>query len=79
MEANQRWHRPLRPGGADCEELVRGRILLAVQHRAVVLAMTPTARGKARIRILREREQRRNQRKRECREQQDGEQTSHET
>jgi hypothetical protein len=45
----------------------------------VVLAVAPATRWKAGIRILREREQRRNQRKREGGEQQDGEQASHRT
>lgn len=77
MGGNPGWNRALGPRRADCEELVGGRILLPLQHRAMMLAVTPAACRKASVRILRERERLRNQRERERREQQDGEQTSH--
>jgi hypothetical protein len=56
---------------------VRGTVALAIEHRAMMLAVTTAACRQAGIRILRKCEQRRNQRKREGREQQDGEQASH--
>lgn len=70
---------PLRPRMADGDELVRRRALVPVQHRAVVLAVAAAARWKAGVGILPKCEQRRKQREREGREQQDGEQASHET
>jgi hypothetical protein len=79
MGDNRRWDGSLRPRRADRDEPMRRRVLLLVRHRAVVLAVAPATRWKAGIRILREREQRRNQRKREGGEQQDGEQASHRT
>lgn len=77
MGDNPGWNCALRPRRAECDEPMGRGIVLPVEHRAVVLAMTPAARRKAGVRILRELERRRNQRKREGRKQQDGEQTSH--
>lgn len=53
-------------------------VLLAVQHRAVMLAMATAAGWKASVGALRECEHGRNHGKHEGREQQDGEQASHE-
>ena len=60
-------------------DLVRRGVLLSVQHHAMMLAVTAAAGGQAGVRVLRERKQRRNHRKREGRKQQDGEQTPHGT
>jgi hypothetical protein len=79
MRDDRRWNGSLWPRRADRDEPVCRWILVLIQHRAAVLAVAAAARWKAGIGILREREQRRNQRKREGREQQDGEQASHET
>lgn len=61
-----------------CNDSVRRGVLLSVQHRAMMLAVATATGWEARVWILREREYRRNQGKREGREQQDGEQASHE-
>jgi hypothetical protein len=77
MDANRRWDGALRPRGTDCDYAVRGAGSLAVEHHAMMLAVTTATCWQASLRILRKCEQRRNQRKREGREQQDGEQASH--
>ena len=77
MDANRRWDHALPPSGTDCNYAVRGVGALAVEHHAMVLAVTTATCRQASFRILRESEQWRNQRKREGREQQDGEQASH--
>ena len=65
------------PGGADGDDAMHGTVALVIEHRAMMLAVATATGRKASIRILRECQQRRNQRKRESREQQHGEETSH--
>lgn len=77
MRADRWWNRALWPGGADGNDAMRRTLPLRVEHRAMMLAVATTAGREAGVRILREREQRRNQWKREGRQQQDGEQASH--
>src|SRR5215469_8810809 len=56
---------------------MRQRVLLPVQHRAMMPTVPAATGRKSGVRILRQCEQRRNQRKREGRKQQDGEKTTH--
>jgi hypothetical protein len=56
---------------------MRGAVALEIEHRAMMLAVAAAAGRKASVRILRECQQRRNHREREGREQQDGQQASH--
>jgi hypothetical protein len=77
MDANQRWDSALGPRGTDGDNAVRGAVASAIEHGAMMLAVTTAARREASVRILRKRKHWRNQRKREGREQQDGEQASH--
>jgi hypothetical protein len=72
VRGNRRWDGALWPDGTDSDDAVRGTVARGVKHRAMMFAMAAAAGRKAGVRILREREQRRNQRKREGREQQDG-------
>jgi len=77
MSADRRRDGMLWPGGADGDDAMRGTVPLVIEHRAMMLAVATATGRKASIRILRECQQRRNQRKRESREQQHGEETSH--
>ena len=67
----------LRIKRADGDNAMHGTVPLAIKHRAMMLAVAAAACRKASVRILRECQQRRNQREREGREQQDGEEASH--
>jgi hypothetical protein len=60
----------LRPRGADGDEAMRRIVVPGVELRAMMLAVATAAGWQASVGILREREQRRNQRERESREQQ---------
>lgn len=77
MSADWRRDDMLRPSGADGDDAMRGTVALVIEHRAMMLAVATAAGRKASVRILRECQQRCNQRKRESREQQDGEEASH--
>jgi hypothetical protein len=77
MEQERRRDGLLGPRRADGNGVMRGGITFAARHGAVVLTVTAAAGGKPGIGILRKREPRRNQRKREGSEQQDGEKTTH--
>src|SRR5580658_9260730 len=77
MRANRRWDLALRPRGAYGAHAMYRPIASGVEHRAMMLAMATATSRKAGIRVLREGEHRRNQRKREGGEQQNGEQASH--
>lgn len=68
----------LRPRGANGDDAVRRIVAPDVEHRAMMLAVATATDRQAGVGILREREQRRDQGKREGRKQQDGEQASHE-
>jgi hypothetical protein len=77
MRANRRRYGTLRPSWTDCDDAVRGTVSAVVEHCAVMLAVATATGREAGVRILGEREHRRNQGKREGREQQDGQQASH--
>ena len=79
MRNDHRRDGALWPLWAHSDESVCRGVLALVHHHAVMLAMPAAACRKAGVRVLRKCEQRRNHGKREGREQQDGEQASHET
>lgn len=77
MSANRRWDSALWPGGTDGDKARPRAVAPAIEHCAMMLAVTTAACGQSSVRILSERKHWRNQRKREGRKQQDGEQASH--
>ena len=77
VRANWRRYGALRPGWTDGDDAVRRAVSPVLEHCAMMLAVATATGREASVRILSEREHRRNQGKREGREQQDGQQASH--
>lgn len=77
MNANRRRDSTLRPRGTNGDNAVRGAVASVIEHCAMMLAVTTAAGRQADVWILRKCKHWRHQRKRKGREQQDGEQTSH--
>ena len=77
VEQERRSEGSLWPGRADSDSVMRRGVRLTAQHGAVVLAVTAAAGRKAGVWILRECQPRRDERKREGSEQQDGKKATH--